>query len=133
MYGKNYAIHRYRPRVEGLFSRIERWANVDDAKDTFWRSISKDGVATWYGKTAESRIADPADPSRIFTWLICESYDDKGNAAVYQHKQENADGVDGAQANERNRERGAKQYIKHVFYGNRTPYFPDLNLSLIHI
>jgi len=25
-----------------------------------------------------SRQADPTDPARIFTWLICESYDDKG-------------------------------------------------------
>jgi hypothetical protein len=25
-----------------------------------------------------SRQADPTDPARIFTWLICESYDDMG-------------------------------------------------------
>src|SRR5439155_17523451 len=30
-YGKQYAIHRYRPRIEGLFARIERWINVDDS------------------------------------------------------------------------------------------------------
>src|SRR5258706_9131867 len=28
MYGKQYGIHRYRPRVEGLFARIERWVNL---------------------------------------------------------------------------------------------------------
>ena len=50
---------------------------------TFWRSISDDNITTLYGKTAESRIADPADPTRIFSWLICQSYDDKGNAIVY--------------------------------------------------
>ena len=44
----------------------------------------KDNITTWYGKTAESRIADPADPPRVFSWLICESYDDKGNAIVYE-------------------------------------------------
>src|SRR4051794_24840717 len=27
VYGKQYVIHRYRPRVEGLFARVERWAN----------------------------------------------------------------------------------------------------------
>ena len=58
----------------------------------FWRSISKDNVTTWYGKTDESRITDPADPTRIFSWLICESYDDKGNVIVYQYKSENSDG-----------------------------------------
>src|SRR5438045_3784295 len=59
---KAYRVRRYRPRIEGLFARIERWTNTTDAKDVFWRSISKDNVTTWYGKTAESRIADTADP-----------------------------------------------------------------------
>ena len=126
LYGQQYAIHRYRPRVEGGFARIERWINLSDARDTFWRSISKDNVTTWYGMTAASRIADPADPSRVFSWLISQSYDDKGNVVSYQYKQEDATGVDLTQANERNRTRTAKQYIKYVFYGNRTPYFPDL-------
>jgi RHS repeat-associated protein len=129
VFGKQYMIHRYRPRVEGLFARIERWVNTSDSQDTFWRSISKDNITTWYGKTAESRIADPADPARVFTWLICESYDDKGNIIVYEYKAENSDGVDVTQACERNRTdttRSANRYIKHVFYGNRTPYFPDL-------
>ncbi len=59
-----YKIKRYRPRIEGLFARIERWTNQLDPADTFWRSISKDNITTWYGKTAESRIADPADTSQ---------------------------------------------------------------------
>ena len=129
VYGKHYAIHRYRPRVEGLFARIERWINLSDTTDTFWRSISKDNVTTWYGKTAESRIADPADASRIFSWLICESYDNKGNIIAYQYKPEDSVGVDTSEANERNRNdatRSSKRYPKYVFYGNRTPYFPDL-------
>jgi len=129
MYGQQYVIHRYRPRVEGLFARIERWMNVTDATDTFWRSITKDNVTTWYGKTKETRITDPEDATRIFTWLICESYDDKGNVSVYQYKQENSGGVDLSQANERNRgdiTRGAQWYVKYIYYGNRTPYFPDL-------
>ena len=129
VYGQQYEIHRYRPRVEGLFARIERWVNQSDPQDTFWRSISKDNITTWYGKTAESRVADPADPARVFTWLISESYDDKGNVIVYQYKPENSDGVDLSQAHERNRSdttRSANRYLKHVFYGYRTPYFPDL-------
>jgi RHS repeat-associated protein len=132
VYSKQYAIHRYRPRVEGLFARIERWINLSDPQDTFWRSITKDNITTWYGKTPESRIADPSDPSRVFSWLICESYDDKGNALSYQYKAENSDKVDLAQAAERNRNdttRSAQRYIKHVFYGNRTPYFPDLTAT----
>ena len=72
-------------------------------QDIFWRSISKDNITTWYGKTTESRIADPADPAHIFSWLICESHDDKGNVIVYEYKAENSDGIDLAQAHERNR------------------------------
>jgi hypothetical protein len=129
VYGKQYTIRRYRPRIEGLFARIERWINTADPKDTFWRSISKDNITTWYGQTAESRIADPSDPSRVFSWLICESYGDKGNVISYEYKKEDSTKVNLAQANERNRSdatRAAKSYLKHVYYGNCTPYFPDL-------
>ena len=129
VYGRQYAIHRYRPRVEGLFARIERWINLSDPQDTFWRSISKDNITTWYGKTAESRIADPADPSRVFSWLICETYDNKGNVISYAYKPEDSAGVDLSQANERNRTRSAQRYLKHVRYGNRTPYLPDLTAA----
>src|SRR5881396_3661425 len=33
-----YVIHRYRPRVEGLFARIERWTRTNDG-DVHWRSF----------------------------------------------------------------------------------------------
>ena len=129
LYGRQYTIHPYRPRVEGLFARIECWVNTEKPEDTFWRSISKDNITTWYGKTDASRVYDPSDHARIFTWLICESYDDKGNVIVYQYKPEDSSNVDISQANERNRNditRSAQRYIKNIFYGNRTPYFSDL-------
>src|SRR5687768_13469348 len=69
--GKSYLIQRYRPRIESLFARIERWTNQSDPSDTFWRSISSDNITTWYGKTTESRIADPANAAHVFSWLIC--------------------------------------------------------------
>lgn len=93
-----YRIRRYRPRVEGLFARIECWTNQADPRETFWRSLSKDNITTVYGKTSESRIADPNDPHPVFSWLICESYDDKGNAIRYGYKAENSDGINTAQA-----------------------------------
>lgn len=128
--GKQYQILRYRLRIEGLFVRIERWTNQKDPEDIFWRSISKDNITTWYGRTPESRIADPADPSHTFSWLICESHDDKGNVIVYEYKEENSDGIDLAQAHERNRtetSRSANRYLKRIKYGNRKPYFPILS------
>ena len=124
-----YGIQRYRPRIEGLFARIERWTNQIDPKDSFWRSISKDNITTWYGKTKESRIFDPADPLRIFSWLICESYDDKGNVIAYRYKEESSDNIDASQGHERNRTaatRKANRYLKRIRYGNHAPYLPKL-------
>ena len=114
----NYRIQRYRPRIEGLFARIERWSNVNDAKDVFWQTISKENVTAVYGKTEASRIADPAAPDRIFSWLFSETFDDKGNAIVYEYIAENNSGVDLSSANERNRSRTANRYLHRIKYGN---------------
>jgi RHS repeat-associated protein len=121
-----YVIHRYRPRVEGAFARIERWTRVGDG-DVHWRSLSRDNVLTTYGLTAEARITDPADPRRVFSWLICESRDDRGNVVQYGYKAEDGAGVDLAAAHERNRgprddpRRAANRYLKRIRYGNRLP------------
>src|SRR6516225_1480114 len=56
-----YYVKRYRPRIEGLFARIERWTNLDTG-EAHWRSISKDNILTVYGLDAGSRIADPEAP-----------------------------------------------------------------------
>ena len=121
-----YRVRRYRPRIEGLFARIERWTLVADPRDVHWRSISKDNILTLYGSDADSRIVDPEDASRIFSWLICETRDDKGNAVLYRYKKEDGLGVDLGRASERNRgpattrRRTANRYLKRIYYGNRT-------------
>jgi RHS repeat-associated protein len=125
---RTYRIERYRPRIEGSFARIECWTNHDNPADCFWRAITRDNVTTWYGRTGESRVTDPSDPARIFSWLICESYDDKGNVMVYGYRPEDSIGVDRSQANETNRtqsSRSANRYLTRVRYGNSQPYFPD--------
>jgi YD repeat-containing protein len=134
--GAIYRIQRYRPRIEGLFARIERWTNITDATDVFWRSISKDNITTWYGKTANSRIADPEDSTRIFSWLICETYDDKGNVVVYDYRPEDSarifeDAAGGRltkahESNRSNSSRSAQRYLGRIRYGNHSPYFPAL-------
>src|SRR5262245_2519889 len=129
--GVSYLVRRYRPRIEGLFARIERWTNLEtDA--THWRSISKENITTFYGRTAESRIADSADPRRVFTWLICESRDDKGNAIVYEYAAEDSDNINLAQGNENNRtanSRSANRYLKRIKYGNRVSHLVQPELS----
>src|SRR5256886_3537515 len=121
-----YLVRRYRPRIEGLFARIERWTRQSDG-DVHWRSISKDNILTLYGEGANSRITDPTDDLRVFTWLICETRDDKGNAVLYEYKPEDGVGVDLTRAHERNRgdpndpRRSANRYPKRIRYGNRAP------------
>jgi hypothetical protein len=130
-----YIIHRYRPRIEGLFARIERWTNVATG-EIHWRSISRNNITTLYGQTNESRIFDPADsdpehPTRVFSWLICQSYDDRGNAIVYEYQREDSRRIFEDQkaqfvalAHERNRSeagRSANRYLKRTKYGNRKP------------
>jgi hypothetical protein len=120
----DYLVHRYRPRIEGLFARIERWTRKIDG-EVHWRSISKDNILTLYGKDANSRIADPADPRRCFSWLICETRDDKGNAVTYEYKAEDGTRIELTQAHERNRgprndsSRSVNRYLKRIKYGNR--------------
>ena len=123
--GVEYTIRRYRPRIEGLFARIERWTRTSDG-DIHWRSISKDNILTIYGRDENSRIADPEDPNRIFSWLISETRDDRGNAIIYEYKPEDSDGVNTHLLHERNRTekgRSANSYIKRIKYGNRTLLF----------
>lgn len=128
--GVRYIVRRYRPRIEGLFARIERWTHATTG-ETHWRSISRENVTTLYGFDNNSRIYDPADPnpahsSRIFSWLICATWDDKGNAVAYRYKAEDGDRIDLTQSHERNRgnafdlRRSANRYIKRVLYGNTT-------------
>ncbi|TIN77493.1 SpvB/TcaC N-terminal domain-containing protein [Mesorhizobium sp.] len=118
--GRNYRVRRYRPRVEQPFSRIERWTRDDG--DTHWRILGRDNLLTIYGADADSRISDPNRPERVFSWLISETRDDRGNAIVYGYRREDATGVAANLPHERNRgARGANLYPKRIRYGNRTP------------
>lgn len=117
-----YTIHRYRPRIEELFARIERWTD-NKTGISHWRSITKDNITTFYGREDEARITDPTAPERIFSWLICSSYDDKGNAICYRYKAEDKANVDPSAPQERNRllpdSKFSQRYLKRIQYGNR--------------
>jgi RHS repeat-associated protein len=123
----DFTVRRYRPRIEGLFARIERWQNQTTGA-IHWRSLSKDNITSIYGRSPEllhSQIADPTDQSRVFKWLLEASYDDRGNLIVYQYKPENADNVDQSEVYEGHREAKdyeANVYLKRIWYSNRTPY-----------
>ena len=115
-----YVVTQYRPRIEGLFAIIERWVRDTDS-DTYWRSISKDNVTTYYGQTVASRIVDPDDASHVYSWLIDQTQDDIGNVMIYEYEAETSANVDLSQSAERNRTpagRAVNQYVKRIKYGN---------------
>jgi len=129
VYGQTYKIRLYRPRVEGLFAHIERWSQVNAPSQVFWRTISRDNVTSWFGRTSTSRVHDPDDTSRIFEWFLCETYDDKGNVAVYLYKRE--DGADVVatlpfEANRLRRSAHANTYLERIRYGYWQPFLPSL-------
>ena len=130
--GEIYTVQRYRPRIEGLFARIERWQHTETG-DVFWKSISRDNVTSIYGKSPDARIFDPEDEFRVFKWMLEATYDDKGNAILYEYKQENADGIDPSRPQEKNRLSNAtdfaNKYLKRIHYGNREPYKRDEDSS----
>lgn len=123
-----YAIRRYRPRVEAGFSRIERWTNSATG-DVHWRTVTSDNVTSLYGRSSASRISDPHNPARVYSWLIDLSYDDRGNAISFEYKTEDASNVPAA-VHEVGRRVTANRYLKRIFYGNDTPFLPQYGRDL---
>jgi hypothetical protein len=111
-----FTVRRYRPRIDGLYSRVERWADQLDPEDVHWRFISPANEMMIFGRDENSRIMD-GDGKKIFSWLCSEWYDCRGNARLYTYKKENGDGVDLGQANEQNRTaegRATQRYLKRI-------------------
>ncbi|HEY5373369.1 MAG TPA: SpvB/TcaC N-terminal domain-containing protein, partial [Polyangiaceae bacterium] len=97
-----FLVVRYRPRVEGGFARIERWSQRQTG-DSHWRVTTGDNVTTVYGRSARARIADPDDRRRVFSWLIEEVRDDRGQVVRYTYKAEDGEGVLATTASEASR------------------------------
>src|SRR6266851_1942732 len=117
-------VQRYRPRIEGLFARIEQWKHQETGA-IHWISLSKDNITSVYGRSSSAKVADPDDTTHVFQWLLEESYDDKGNVINYEYKPENAEHIDQQVPQEYNRlARGAgfaQTYLKRINYGNTDP------------
>ncbi len=118
-----FTVTRFRPRTEGLFARIEKWINNNDANDIHWRATTKENVTSIYGKSTSARITHPYDSRKIFEWLLEETFDAKGNHILYEYIQENTDlklhGI-----HEQNR-RYTQTYIRRILYGNTPDSLPD--------
>ncbi len=119
-----YLVRRYRPRIEGLFARIEFLKKVSDPAG-WWRVTTKDNVTTWYGLTPAARLSDPGDEARAARWLPQLAVDGKGNAQVYEYASEDLAGVP-RHLHEKARHSGIAPfgglYLKRVKYGNLQPF-----------
>ncbi len=121
-----FTIRFYKPRIEGLFARIERWTHKTTG-EIKWRVITKENVTTLFGWSAASRISDPKDVNKIFEWLPEFVFDDKGNCSHYIYKKEDDKDFNTSLLHNRNRTENGKitytnLYLEKVLYGNKTPY-----------
>lgn len=119
-----YRVHAYRPRVEAGFAKIERWVKLDTG-DVHWRTWTRANVRSTYGFNPDNRITSPEDAARIFSWLIDETRDDRGNIVVFEYKAEDLDNVDVTALEEHERlavtSTQTQRYLKRILYGNAAP------------
>ncbi len=122
--GTQWEVKLYRPRTEGAFAKIERWRNLDTGV-IWWRTTSGNNVTSVFGYDQSARIADPANPAKIFKWLLDCSYDDKGHFTKYVYKKEDMAGIDHGLAHELHRKTTpvSQSYLKRVLYGIKRPYW----------
>lgn len=82
--------------------------------------MTKDNITTVFVYTSNTRITDPCDERKVFSWLIEESWDAKGNLMQLRYKQE--DGINvphSCYENQRRLEnRFSNRYLKMALYGN---------------
>ncbi|WP_437589011.1 SpvB/TcaC N-terminal domain-containing protein [Sorangium sp. So ce1000] len=121
-------VYGYRPRIEGEFARIERRQHPTTGA-VYWKVTTRDNVTSIYGRSEGARIADPKAPRRIFSWLLEETRDDRGNVITYEYKPEDLAGVTRGGPHEAHRHAGASaivnRYLKRIRYGNTTPGDPS--------
>lgn len=117
--GKDIGRHtvvRYTPEVESDFSIRERWEPMHPTDPTiklptFWLVSGPDGSLHMYGKTADSRVADPQNPLRVATWLLCETMTAHGEHIYYQYKRDDKDP-------DNFRDYRSQRYLHRLLYGN---------------
>ncbi len=116
-------IKRYRPRIEGLFSRIEK---IDDNGNVYWSVRSKDNIVSVFGESKNARVSNPTDDTQIFKWCLEYSFDDKGHFIRYIYKKEDKTNLP-ILVSEKNRLNAVAPftnlYLKRVLYGNRVAHY----------
>lgn len=122
-----YFIQRFRPRIEGAFSKIERIKAPGG--EVYWRVTDRNNITTIFGRNATCRIADPENPARIFQWLPEFSFDDKGSVVLFEYKNEDFENLPDTLFNRNRRNadgtpRFINKYLKRLCYGNTVALYP---------
>lgn len=118
-------LKRYRPRIEGLFSRIEK---IEDDGNVYWKTITRDNIVSVFGQDPQSQVSNPSIPEQIFRWNLEYTYDDKGHFTRYIYKEEDDKGMGGS-VYDKNRLNGnaefTNRYLKKVLYGNLEGWYRE--------
>ncbi len=117
--GKSYWVTDYRPRTEEDFSRIEYWVDAQ-TRESHWITVNSANITYIFGKTTDARVSDPEDPTRVFQWLLEETFDAHGNFILYQYRADDRSHTPPA-IYETNR-KAVSRYLHRIQYGNITPY-----------
>lgn len=117
-----YQVCRYQPRVEGSFSRIERWWLDGEPASTFWLIHDATGHLYCLGKTIAGRVASPQQLTdtrnpRIGEWLLEESVSPTGEHMIYCYQDENNAGV----SPDKQYPLGTLPHLVEIRYGNLQP------------
>ncbi|ADD41848.1 SpvB/TcaC N-terminal domain-containing protein [Stackebrandtia nassauensis] len=125
-----YTVKRWRARREDSHIRVEQWTN-DETGRVHWRTRDTSNTLSIYGLNPDdsTRIFDPEEPGRVFSWLVERQFDTAGNAVFYEYDKEDRSTLDEWDRNEPfERGRGgatAQRYLRNVYYGNSEPLGPD--------
>jgi RHS repeat-associated protein len=124
-----FLVEMFRGRVTGTPLRVERWTRTVSGQ-AHWRVRDEDGTVTIYGRdeAGTTRIADPGDARRIFSWLPESRYDAVGNAIRFDYVPDDVQGLDAADSFEhglRTSAPSAQRYLKRIRYGPTVPLGPD--------
>src|SRR5262249_23094242 len=123
-----FSVRSYRPRIEGLFARIERWTRIAGVSapglsDEFWKVPSRSHRIDWYGRTTAAIVGDGQAPSHRFEWMLELTCDTRGNYVRYSYVPEDAAGV--AAGSSEDAHNGNAVYLKRVDYNNVQPLDGD--------
>ncbi len=111
----NYKIQCYRPRIEGLFSRIQRWTDKTTGV-IHWRVTSPDNITSVYGRSENARVSGRNNPGEIYEWLLEETLSAKGDHIYYEYVKDNI--IQSLPKIYEQNRHYSQTYIRRILYGN---------------